>query len=294
MITTRTDEKATANGTKGANGSDAKARVPFEMKSLDFAIYSDAGRVRHNNEDRAAAAPEINLFVLCDGMGGLEAGERASQLGVETVLKHCRQAASQSAPCAETLASGVESANEKIFKESQALGSKAAMGSTIVAVQFHNERAIVAHVGDSRLYRLRHSEFCQITEDHSFIAEQVRRGILTPEEASNSQLHNVLIRALGVEPAVKVASTEELLLDGDTFLLCSDGLTRELSDGQIAGTLAEAATANEAAARLVRLANDAGGEDNVTVIVIRNSKKSATSSVRKRIGRWFRNSEDSH
>ena len=91
---------------------------------------------------------------------------------------------------------------------------------------------------------------------------------------------------------VKVASTEELLLDGDTFLLCSDGLTRELSDGQIAGILAESPSANEAAARLVRLANDAGGEDNVTVIVIRNSKKSA--SMRARIGRWFKNSEESH
>jgi PPM family protein phosphatase len=289
MITTRIDEKIAANGT---NGRDANAAMSFELKSLEFAIYSDAGRVRHNNEDRAAAAPEINLFVLCDGMGGLEAGERASQLGVETVLKHCRQASSQKAPCAEVLASAVESANEKIFKESQGLGTKSAMGSTIVAVQFHNERALIAHVGDSRLYRLRHSDFCQITEDHSFIAEQVRRGILTAEDASQSQLHNVLIRALGVEPLVKVASTEELLLEGDTFLLCSDGLTRELSDGQIAGVLREAASANEAAARLVRLANDAGGEDNVSVIVIRNSKKSA--SMRERIGRWFKNSEDSH
>ncbi len=289
MITTRMDEKVAANGT---NGRDTNASVSFEMKSLEFAIYSDAGRVRHNNEDRAAAAPEINLFVLCDGMGGLEAGERASQLGVETVLKNCRVACSQNAPCAELLASAVQSANERIFKESQGLSTNSAMGSTIVAVQFHNERALIAHVGDSRLYRLRHSDFCQITEDHSFIAEQVRRGILTAEEASQSQLHNVLIRALGVEPLVKVASTEELLLDGDTFLLCSDGLTRELSDGQIAGVLREAASANDAAARLVRLANDAGGEDNVTVVVIRNSKKSA--SMRERIGRWFKSSEDSH
>jgi PPM family protein phosphatase len=289
MITTRIDEKLSTNG---SNGRGTNGVASFEMKSLEFAIYSDAGRVRHNNEDRAAAAPEINLFVLCDGMGGLEAGERASQLGVETVLKHCRQAATQKSPCAEVLASAVESANERIFKASQDLGVKSAMGSTIVAVQFHNERALIAHVGDSRLYRLRHNDFCQITEDHSFIAEQVRRGILTVEEANQSQLHNVLIRALGVEPLVKVASTEELLLEGDTFLLCSDGLTRELTDEQIAGILDESATANEAAARLVRLANDAGGEDNVTVVVIRNSKKSA--SMRERIGRWFKNSEDSH
>ena len=291
MITVGTDNKSAANASKERDANVASA---FELKSLDFAIYSDAGRVRHNNEDRAAAAPEINLFVLCDGMGGLEAGERASQLGVETVLKQCRQAAVSSASSSETLAGAIELANEKIFKASQGLVSKAAMGSTIVAVQFHSDRAVIAHVGDSRLYRLRRDDFSQITDDHSFVAEQVRRGILKAEEASSSQLHNVLIRALGVEPIVKVDTAEELLLDGDTFLLCSDGLTRELSDEQIAGTLLESATANEAAARLVRLANDAGGEDNVTVIVIRNSKKSASGSMRKRIGRWFKSSEDSH
>jgi|SRR5580704_2968509 serine/threonine protein phosphatase PrpC len=294
MITARTDEKSATNGATSTNGRDSNAVMTFELKSLEFAIYSDAGRVRHNNEDRAAAAPEINLFVLCDGMGGLEAGERASQLGVETVLKQCRQSAGKSAPSAESLTSAIELANEKIFKASQDLGSKAAMGSTIVAVQFHNERAVIAHVGDSRIYRLRHDDFCQLTDDHSFVAEQVRRGILTVEQASSSQLHNVLVRALGVEPQVKVDSTEELLLDGDTFLLCSDGLTRELTDEQIAGILAESQTANDAAARLVRLANDAGGEDNVTVVVIRNAKKSATASVRKRIGRWFKSSEESH
>jgi PPM family protein phosphatase len=294
MITARTDEKSATNGATSTNGRDSNAVMTFELKSLEFAIYSDAGRVRHNNEDRAAAAPEINLFVLCDGMGGLEAGERASQLGVETVLKQCRQSAGKSAPSAESLTSVIELANEKIFKASQDLGSKAAMGSTIVAVQFHNERAVIAHVGDSRIYRLRHDDFCQLTDDHSFVAEQVRRGILTVEQASSSQLHNVLVRALGVEPQVKVDSTEELLLDGDTFLLCSDGLTRELTDEQIAGILAESQTANDAAARLVRLANDAGGEDNVTVVVIRNAKKSATASVRKRIGRWFKSSEESH
>jgi serine/threonine protein phosphatase PrpC len=294
MITARTDEKSATNGATSTNGRDSNAVMTFELKSLEFAIYSDAGRVRHNNEDRAAAAPEINLFVLCDGMGGLEAGERASQLGVETVLKQCRQSAGKSAPSAESLTSAIELANEKIFIASQDLGSKAAMGSTIVAVQFHNERAVIAHVGDSRIYRLRHDDFCQLTDDHSFVAEQVRRGLLTVEQASSSQLHNVLVRALGVEPQVKVDSTEELLLDGDTFLLCSDGLTRELTDEQIAGILAESQTANDAAARLVRLANDAGGEDNVTVVVIRNAKKSATASVRKRIGRWFKSSEESH
>jgi PPM family protein phosphatase len=282
MITLRTSEKPAAvraNSTPSA----------IEMKALDFSIFSDAGRVRLNNEDRAAAAPEINLYVLCDGMGGLEAGERASQLAVETVLKHCRDEAANSTPSSEILTSAIELANERIFKSAQEARSKSGMGSTIVAVQFYGERAIVAHVGDSRVYRLRRGDLSQLTEDHSFVAEQVRRGIITAAEAHQSQLQNVLIRALGVEPQVKVAVSEELLLEGDTFLLCSDGLTRELSDVQIAGVLEEAAHANEAAAHLVRLANEAGGEDNVTVVIIRNSKKSV--GVREKIGRWFKNSE---
>ncbi|MGC2719159.1 MAG: Stp1/IreP family PP2C-type Ser/Thr phosphatase [Candidatus Acidiferrales bacterium] len=287
MITARTHEKSASNR---ENGRGTNVTPSFEMKALDFSIFSDAGRVRQNNEDRAAAAPEINLFVLCDGMGGLEAGERASQIAVETVIRQCREAAAKSAPSAEALSTAIELANEKIFRAAQESGSKSGMGSTIVAVQFHGERAIIAHVGDSRVYRLRHNEFSQITEDHSFVAEQVRRGVISVDEASRSQLQNVLIRALGVETSVKVASIEELLLDGDTFLLCSDGLTRELSDSQISVVLDEADHANEAAARLVRLANEAGGEDNVTVVVVRNSKKAG--GVRAKIGRWFKNSED--
>jgi PPM family protein phosphatase len=289
MISTRHDGKPDASLTP----ANHPAAVPTsaDHKHLDFSIFSDAGRVRHNNEDRAAAAPEINLYVLCDGMGGLEAGERASQLAVETVLQQSRAAALNSTPSAERLATTIELANEKIHKVAQDSGSKSGMGSTIVAVQFHGDRAFVAHVGDSRVYRLRRAEFSQITDDHSFVAEQVRRGVITEEEAARSQLQNVLIRALGVEPLVKVDTTEELVLDGDTFLLCSDGLTRELTDGQIAGVLEEAGSANEAAARLVRLANEAGGEDNVTVVVIRNTKKQ--SRVREKIGRWFKGSEES-
>lgn len=273
--------------------SESRNTTPtsVDQKHLDFSIFSDAGRVRHNNEDRAAAAPEINLYVLCDGMGGLEAGERASQLAVETVLQQSRAVAATSSPSADRLAATIGSANAKIHKAARDAGSKSGMGSTIVAIQFHGDRAFIAHVGDSRIYRLRRREMSQITEDHSFVAEQVRRGILTQAEADRSQLQNVLIRALGVEPSVQVDTAEELVLDGDTFLLCSDGLTRELSDEQIAGVLEESSSTNEAAAHLVRLANQAGGEDNVTVIVIRNTKKH--QRVRSKIGRWFKSSEES-
>jgi protein phosphatase len=262
-----------------------------DRKALDYAIATDAGKVRKNNEDKAGAAAEMNLFVLCDGMGGLEAGERASAMAVETVLGEVSSAAKTAQPSAEGLSAAIEHANEKIYKLGREQGIKAGMGSTIVAVQFYGERAIVAHVGDSRVYRLRRAEFSQITDDHSFVAEQVRRGYITQDEASRSQLQNILIRALGVEPTVQVSTTEELLLDGDTFLLCSDGLTRELTDGQIAGVLGEAASAQEAVETLVRLANEAGGEDNITAIVIRNGKP--RGGVRKTIGKWFKNSDES-
>ena len=285
MITLRMDDKQ--NTSRDLHSGE---RV-LEKKAFDYAIATDAGRVRKNNEDKAGAAPEMNLFVLCDGMGGLEAGERASALAVETVLNEVSSAAKTAQPSAEGLSVAIEHANEKIFKLGREQGIKAGMGSTIVAVQFHGERAIVAHVGDSRVYRLRRSEFSQITDDHSFVAEQVRRGYMTQDEASRSQLQNILIRALGVEPTVQVSTTEELLLDGDTFLLCSDGLTRELNDSQIAGVLGESAHAQEAVETLVRLANEAGGEDNITAIVIRNGK-SRGAGVRKTIGKWFKNSDE--
>jgi serine/threonine protein phosphatase PrpC len=284
MITLRMDDNQ--NSSRDPQSADRA----LDKKAFDYAIATDAGRVRKNNEDKAGAAPEMYLFVLCDGMGGLEAGERASALAVETVLAEVGIASKTAQPSAEGLSAAIEHANEKIFKLAHDSGLKAGMGSTIVAVQFHGERAIIAHVGDSRVYRLRRAEFSQVTDDHSFVAEQVRRGILTPEEASRSQLQNILIRALGVEPTVLVTATEELLLDGDTFLLCSDGLTRELSDSQIAGVLGEADSAQDAVDTLVRLANEAGGEDNITAIVIRSGK--SRGGVRKTIGKWFKNSDE--
>jgi PPM family protein phosphatase len=285
MITLRMDDKQ--NSARDSQGGERA----FEKKTFDHAIATDAGRVRKNNEDKAGAAPELNLFVLCDGMGGLEAGERASALAVETVLNEVSSAAKTAQPSAEGLSAAIEHANEKIFKMAHDSGLKAGMGSTIVAVQFHGERAIVAHVGDSRVYRLRRGEFSQITDDHSFVAEQVRRGYMTQDEANRSQMQNILIRALGVEPTVAVSTTEELLLDGDMFLLCSDGLTHELNDSQIAGVLGESASAQEAVDTLVRLANEAGGEDNITAIVIRNGK-SRGAGVRKTLGKWFKNSDE--
>jgi serine/threonine protein phosphatase PrpC len=270
------------------------------MAIMEFGARSDAGRVRGNNEDSFRLSPEMGLFVLADGMGGLEAGEVASRLAVETVIAHCEQAEADptvavfgkqiegvSGTC-NRLASAVRLANVEIYAHAKNRGGKAAMGSTIVALRFVEDRVCIAHVGDSRAYLLRGGQFDQLTEDHSFVADQVRRGMLTEEEASRSKMHNVLTRALGIDPQVEVDVTEELLAEDDVYVVCSDGLFRELSTAQISGVLQETDDPQRAASRLVDLANQAGGGDNITVIVLRNSPKSARPFAK--IGRWFKGS----
>ncbi|MFY9802146.1 MAG: Stp1/IreP family PP2C-type Ser/Thr phosphatase [Candidatus Acidiferrales bacterium] len=269
---------------------------------MEFGARSEVGQVRENNEDSFGLVPELNLFVLSDGMGGLEAGERASRLAVETVITHCRDAAANPelavfgsriegvCEASNRLASAVRLANQVIYEAAQELGGRGGMGATIVAVLGLEDRLCIAHVGDSRAYLLRKGQFDQLTEDHSFVAEQLRRGILTPEEAGRSKMQNVLTRALGVDRHVEVDVTEELVVEDDVYLLCSDGLFHELSEQQIAGVLAEATGAQQAADRVVELANQAGGGDNITAIVLRYAPKQ--NGALSKIGRWFKGAED--
>jgi protein phosphatase len=162
------------------------------------------------------------------------------------------------------------------------------MGATIVAAWIEGQRLSLAHVGDSRAYLLRAGSLDQLTGDHSLVAEKVRIGILTPQEADASELQSVLTRAVGTNPTVEVDSNEQMLLVGDTLLLCSDGLTRMVTDPEIASALLTSTSAQEAADRLVDLANDNGGIDNVSVIVLRVLQKS--ESVLDRLKIWKRNS----
>src|SRR5271168_1133631 len=179
---------------------------------MEAGARSDTGRVRENNEDSFRLAPDLNLFVLSDGMGGLESGERASRLATETTLTHCRDAQADAklavfgkqiegvSDICNRLASAIRLANQEIYQAAQAsdgTSGKGGMGATIVAVRFLEDRACIAHVGDSRAYLFRDEQLSQLTEDHSFVAEQVRRGILTPEQAGRSRMQNVLTRALG-------------------------------------------------------------------------------------------------
>lgn len=281
---------------------------------LDFAARSDTGRARENNEDNFRIAAELGLFVLSDGMGGLDSGEVASKLTVETVYGHCRDAernpdlpyegvvAEGASETSNRLASAIQIANKVVRgaagfdaavstsddipagANGPASAAPKGMGATVVALQFFAERVSVAHVGDSRAYRLRGGEFLRLTQDHSLVAQQVREGRMTQAEAESSPLRNVLTRALGVDSTVEVGVNEEMALEGDIYLLCSDGLTCELSDGQIAGVLKEMPTTQDGADRLIDLANQAGGGDNITAIVVRVGGKSGALS---KIGRWI-------
>jgi serine/threonine protein phosphatase PrpC len=266
--------------------------------NVEFGARSDTGRARENNEDCFASAPELNLFVLSDGMGGLAAGEVASKLACDTIIRRCRDAESNPAlpvvgehlpalsVTSNRLASAIRVANHVVYAAAQSNEQNRGMGATVVAVWFVDEQRVsVAHVGDSRIYRLRGAEFVQLTQDHSFVAEQVRRGMMTQYEADHSNMQNMLLRALGVEPEVQVDVNEKDLLEGDTLLLCSDGLTRELSNAQISATLAEAGSAQESADRLIDLANQAGGGDNITAVVVRYAAKPVGTFAR--LGKWF-------
>jgi len=162
------------------------------------------------------------------------------------------------------------------------------MGATVVAAWIEGQRLSLAHVGDSRAYLLRGGSMDQLTADHSLVAEKVRVGILTPQEADASEMQSVLTRAVGTSSTVEVDTDEQILLVGDFVLLCSDGLTRMVSDPEIASTLLTSATAQEAVERLVDLANDNGGVDNVSVIVLRVVDKS--ESVFRRLKIWNRHS----
>ena len=248
---------------------------------IQVGARTDLGRVRSNNEDSFKLVPELNLFVLSDGMGGEAHGEVASNLAVESIASHCQESGQKPDlpylvdPRAELnektnrLASAVQLANRMIFESAQKHAAQRGMGATVVAIWINDQRLSVAHVGDSRLYLLRSGELQQITDDHSLVAEQVRRGILTREQAESSDMQSVLIRALGIEPEVQVDADEHLLMEGDILVLCSDGLSRMVSDLEIASTLLSRTGMQSTADRLIELANEYGGEDNVSVVLVR-------------------------
>jgi PPM family protein phosphatase len=229
---------------------------------------SDRGRKRSTNEDAFAVSPEHGVYVVCDGMGGAAAGEVASSVAVEEMVKHL-QARTPETPLPQAAEQAIRAANEAIYGLAQHNSKLSGMGTTLVALVAEENRAWVLNVGDSRGYRFRAGTLEQITIDHSLVDEQVRAGRMNSEEAKRSPLRNVITRALGtqssVTPDVFPLDTEP----GDLFLLCSDGLTRELSDDLLASMLANDLPIGELCERLIGAANKAGGNDNITCLLIR-------------------------
>jgi protein phosphatase len=257
--------------------------------SVDFRIEvgskSDVGRVRENNEDSFRVVPELNLWILSDGMGGVAHGEVASALAIETIAAYCQNMPRKPAAAspgelsdisatADHLAEAARAANHKIYDSASRNPEQNGMGATVVAAWLEGRRLSVVHVGDSRAYLMRSGTLVPLTEDHSLVAEQVRRGVLTPEQAEHSKLQNVLVRALGVGDDVEPDASDREMLPGDLLLLCTDGLTRGIPDPEIAEVLANFPNPQAAVDRLIETALERGGEDNITAIVVRFSAKS--------------------
>ena len=224
--------------------------------------------------------PSLGLYVVCDGMGGSNAGEIACTLAVEAIHAHLAKAdedadlpligpcnATVSAP-ANRLASAIRAANDVVHRESWSRPHYAGMGTTVVAALLHEEVLAIAHVGDSRLYLVRDGTIQALTTDHSWVAEQLLKGFITEEEAERSPRRNIVTRALGVESSVDVELVEVPVKGGDILLLCSDGLTRGVRPSNILHILSGPEDLSTMSDRLIAMANEAGGDDNTTVVIV--------------------------
>ena len=225
---------------------------------------TDTGRQRRGNEDAFyARAP---LFAVADGMGGAQAGEVASHLAVEVLEQGLPEGGGS---IEERLNARVREANARIMESAQADDARAGMGTTLTVAHVGEDDLTVAHVGDSRLYRLRDGSFERLTDDHSLVEELVRQGKLTPEEADEHPQRSIITRALGAEEGVEADSRTWAGRDGDVYLICSDGLTSMIPEAHVAKVLAEAPSLAVAGRMLIDAANDAGGRDNITVVLFR-------------------------
>jgi protein phosphatase len=233
------------------------------LRASETTWKTDTGRQRRENEDNAFARPPV--FVIADGMGGARAGEVASKIAIETFE---RELPGEGSP-EERLAECVREANRRIYAQSRPDHEYAGMGTTLTAAYLDDSDLSVAHVGDSRAYLFRDGELIRLTRDHSLVGELIERGKLTEEQAAGHPQRSVITRALGPEPEVKVDTRTYPVRPGDVLLLCSDGLNSMLSDDQILNVLGAAGSLRDAADELIDAANEAGGRDNITVVLCR-------------------------
>ena len=249
--------------------------------ALEIVVRTDPGLVRGHNEDAVFANPNLGFAILADGMGGYNAGEVASGMATMVLAAELEAALSARPPYEidrETgqaygrlcVADKVALTNSAIFNAAQSQPQYAGMGTTLVTALFYDNRVTVAHLGDSRLYRLRGESLVAITRDHSLLQEQIDSGLISPEDARFSQNKNLVLRALGVELCVDAEIHDYPVLPGDIYLLCSDGLNDMVDDEDIQVALqTRAAHLDLAATALIQMANDNGGRDNVSVILVK-------------------------
>jgi serine/threonine protein phosphatase PrpC len=244
--------------------------------TIEAAAKTDIGRVRKSNQDSFGSSVSLGLFVVCDGMGGAAGGEVAAQIASETFLTIARQELSEdkSSPGEGTrraLARATAAANRSVAQRAEFDARYRGMGTTLVAVRIVGSTLTAINVGDSRAYLVRAGSAMRLTIDHSYVAEQVRLGAMTEDEAESSSLQSLITRAIGAEEDVYPDLFEQPLHAGDTVLLTTDGLTRHVSDDEIAKMLAPAGarTAELACLQLIERAKERGGSDNITCVVIR-------------------------
>jgi len=248
---------------------------------LEIVRLTDVGLQRDHNEDAIASDDAMGFVVLADGMGGYKAGEVASEMAVLSITAELIESLANQQlgkidlvlgkqAEAQLIVDAVKSANEVIYSVSQSQPQCAGMGTTLVVGVFTNNKLLVGHIGDSRMYRLRDQVLSQITEDHSVLQEQINSGYITPEQAKYALNRNLVTRALGIDPEVELELNEYDVEVGDIYLVCSDGLTDLVDDDGIQSELNKLMPdMNAAAQALVQLANDNGGKDNISVILIK-------------------------
>lgn len=265
--------------------------------AVEVAGKTDVGCVRANNEDNFGYDARYGIYVVCDGMGGQAAGEVASKMAVDEMLNYFREAAQlraafsngnsavQVSQDSRLLAEAIQRTNHIIFEAAQHGNGRLGMGTTIVAALIHGRALAIAHVGDSRIYRVRGNQIRQLTQDHSLVNEQVRLGYITAEQAETSELQNVILRAVGSEAEVQPDVEDLPALNEDILVMTSDGLTRHVKDQEILKIIRDAKGLNEACARLIETAKQRGGADNITCLLLKIAERPWYKKILKKVFR---------
>jgi protein phosphatase len=247
------------------------------MKLIPYSL-TDVGRKREHNEDSHLVRVDVGLFAVADGMGGHQAGERASRMALDTlaeVLKPPEKSADREDVLA-ALRDATQAAGAAIFDAAQSDPDLQGMGTTMTSLWFHGGRVYLAHVGDSRAYLFRDGRTQQLSDDHSWVSEQVRAGMMTEEEAKESKFRHIITRSVGFEREVMVDGAAIPIQAGDCYLLCSDGLSNYVGAEEI-GRLLTARFYRDVPRLLVETANDRGGDDNITVVLVHVANDAETN-----------------